>query len=577
MTATIIRREVVSDAAAFDLPSNLSPLLQRIYLSRGVSDSRQLERTLPFLADSQSIKDIDRAVQLLADAVMNRQRILIVGDFDADGATSSALGVLALRSMGALYVDFLVPNRFEYGYGLSPAIVEVAKEQHPDLLVTVDNGISSIEGVRAAKEAGIKVLVTDHHLAGEELPIADAIVNPNQPGCTFPWKNTAGVGVIFYVLCALRAELDRRGWFGDRPKPNMASFLDIVALGTVADVVGLDSNNRILVHQGLSRIRAGKARPGILALAEVAKRDPTKLVASDLGFALAPRLNAAGRLDDMSLGIELLITDDPNHACTIASELDSLNRERREIEESMKEEALRDLAKLQLGDKKALPWGVCLYQDDWHQGVIGILASRVKEKIHRPVIAFAPGDEGQIKGSARSIPGFHVRDALEAISTRHPGLILKFGGHAMAAGLTINEQDYQTFAEAFDREARRLLTPEQLESCLMTDGALKQQELSLETAELLREAGPWGQSFPEPLFDGVFELKEQRLVGSKHLKMMLVPEGGQEWIDAIWFNIDTRSWPNSAITRVRAVYRLDVNEFRGRRSVQLMVEYLEPL
>ncbi|CAM3583116.1 single-stranded-DNA-specific exonuclease RecJ [Parendozoicomonas haliclonae] len=580
MTVTIVRREV-TDAASAELPPNLTPLIQRIYLARGISHARELERTLPYLESNQSIKDIDKAAVLLADAIEQQQRILIVGDFDADGATSSALGVLALRAMGAAFVDFLVPNRFEYGYGLSPAIVDVAKHQRPDLLVTVDNGISSIDGVQAAKEAGMKVLVTDHHLAGEVLPDADAIVNPNQPGCPFPGKNTAGVGVIFYVLCAVRAELEKRGWFTDphhpRRKPNMASFLDIVALGTVADVVGLDSNNRILVHQGLNRIRAGAARPGILALAEVAKRDPSRLVASDLGFALAPRLNAAGRLDDMSLGIELLITEDPMHARYLASQLDSLNRERREIEGSMKEEALRDLAKLELDEAQELPWGVCLYQDDWHQGVIGILASRVKEKIHRPVIAFAPGDEGQIKGSARSIPGFHIRDALEAISTRYPGLVIKFGGHAMAAGLTINEQDYPQFSDAFDQEARRLLTSEQLESCLVTDGELTPFELSLDTAEQLREAGPWGQNFPEPLFDGIFELQDQRLVGGHHLKMVLVPEGGSDWIDAIWFNIDTRQWPDTSIKKVRVVYKLDINEFRGRRSVQLMVEHVEPV
>ena len=574
MAVTISRRDIPQDAVSIDLPGHLSPLLQRIYQARGITCSNDLERTLSFLESSAAMKGIDHAATLLAEAVTGQQRILIVGDFDADGATSSALGVLALRAMGAASVDFLVPNRFEYGYGLSPDIVEVAKERRPDLLVTVDNGISSIEGVKAARAAGMKVLVTDHHLAGDELPEADAIVNPNQPGCPFPSKNTAGVGVIFYVLCALRAELEKRQWFDNRPKPNMASFLDLVALGTVADVVGLDTNNRILVHQGIRRIRAAKARPGILALAEVARREPATLVASDLGFSLAPRLNAAGRLDDMSLGIELLITDDPLHARHLASQLDSLNRERREIEDSMKEEALRDLARLEL-DEQVLPWGVCLFQDDWHQGVIGILASRVKEKLHRPVIAFAPGDEGQVKGSARSIPGFHIRDALDAVSTKNPGLVDKFGGHAMAAGLTISKQSYQQFAEAFDQEARRLLTPEQLEACLMTDGTLSGNELNLSTAEQLREAGPWGQNFPEPLFDGVFTLKDQRLVGGKHLKMVLMPEDSKEWIDGICFNVDTRRWPNTSVLQIRVVYRLDVNEFRGRRSVQLMIEHFE--
>ena len=580
-SVSIVRRKV-DPASAADFPSNISPLLQRIYRARGVCSPQELQRNLTGLESGQNLKGIGEAANLLADAVTQGQRILIVGDFDADGATSSALGVLALRAMGAAFVDFLVPNRFEYGYGLSPAIVDVARQQRPDLLVTVDNGISSIEGVKAAKAAGMKVLVTDHHLAGDELPEADAIVNPNQPGCPFPGKSTAGVGVIFYVLCALRNELESRGWFQSHPKPNMASFLDLVALGTVADVVGLDANNRILVHQGIGRIRAGRARPGILALAEVARREPARLVASDMGFALAPRLNAAGRLDDMSLGIELLITDDPLQARHLASQLDGLNRERRDIEDSMKEEALRDLAKLDLevtaeAQEGAMPWGVCLFQDDWHQGVIGILASRVKEKLHRPVIAFAPGDEGQIKGSARSIPGFHVRDALDAVSTRYPGLILKFGGHAMAAGLTIREGDYSRFSEAFDQEARRLLTPEQLESSVYTDGSLSQEEICLTTAEVLREAGPWGQNFPEPVFDGVFFLKDQRLVGGKHLKLVVVPEGGEEWVDGICFNVDTRVWPDTSVQRVRLVYRLDINEFRGRRSVQLMVEHLEPV
>ncbi len=583
MTVSIVRRQISKECASVALSDNLPPVLQRIYRSRGVKDERELQRSLKNLERGQSLKGIDQAAHLLADAITNSQRILIVGDFDADGATSSALGTLALRAMGATSVEYLVPNRFEYGYGLSPDIVEVAKQYRPNLLVTVDNGISSIEGVRAAKASGMKVLITDHHLAGSELPEADAIVNPNQPGCKFPFKNTAGVGVIFYVLCALRSELERRGWFvPQRPKPNMAAYLDLVALGTVADVVGLDSNNRIFVHQGIGRIRTGRARPGILALAEVSRRNPARLAAPDLGFALAPRLNAAGRLDDMSLGIELLITDDPEQARYLASQLDGLNQERRDIEGSMKEEALRGLAKLKLDsdlDNKvdALPWGVCLFQQDWHQGVIGILASRVKEKMNRPVIAFAPGNEGEIKGSARSIPGFHIRDALEAISTRHPGLILKFGGHAMAAGLSLKESGYQAFSDAFEQEVRRLLTREQLESSLTTDGELSTVELNLNTAEILREAGPWGQSFPEPVFDGVFELQEQRLLGGKHLKMMVVPEQGGEWIDAISFNVDSHRWPNTAVRKVRLVYHLGVNEFRGRRSVQLMVEHLEPL
>ncbi|MDX1692342.1 MAG: single-stranded-DNA-specific exonuclease RecJ, partial [Ketobacteraceae bacterium] len=473
-----ITRRTLVDFEPFcdDLP----PALQRIYAARGITDSREVSLQLNQLIPASRLKGLDAALDLLQQALQEQWDILIVGDFDADGATSSALSVLALRALGAERVDYLVPNRFEYGYGLTPEIVEVARQSNPDLIVTVDNGISSISGVSAAKAAGIRVLVTDHHLPADELPDADAIVNPNQPGCEFPSKNLAGVGVIFYVMTALRTRLQQAGWFSEQglPEPNMADFLDIVALGTVADVVPLDHNNRILVEHGLRRIRAGRCRPGIKALIEVARRTPGRLVAADLGFAVGPRLNAAGRLDDMSHGIECLLTDDPRHARDIAIELDQLNHNRKSIEFSMQNEALAILNQLQF-ERDSLPWGLCLYRKDWHQGVIGILASRIKERFHRPVIAFAPGDEGEVKGSARSIPGLHIRDALDAVAAQHPGLIAKFGGHAMAAGLSLPTQHLETFKAAFDREVRRMLTEDDLTGSVLSDGELHPRELDL--------------------------------------------------------------------------------------------------
>ena len=576
MTLSIVQRTPDLSHASF--PADMPLLLQRIYAARGVLNDQDLARTLKGLYRYEDLKGIREAATILADAISSRSRILIVGDFDCDGATSSALAVRALRAMGAAWVDYLVPNRFEYGYGLTPEIVEVATAKQPDVLVTVDNGISSMAGVEAARALGIQVVVTDHHLAGKDLPAADAIVNPNQPECPFPGKNTAGVGIIFYVLCALRTTLEERGWFSQSgmAKPNMADLLDLVALGTVADVVSLDTNNRILVHQGLARIRAGRACAGILALVDVARRRRDTLSATDLGFALGPRLNAAGRLDDMSLGIELLLTDDILQARQMAAELDSLNEERKSIESGMRDDALRALARLELDEEQTLPWGLCLFQEDWHQGVIGILASRVKEKLHRPVIAFAASQDGEIKGSARSIPGFHIRDALDAIATRNPGLLLKFGGHAMAAGLSIRQKDYDRFAAAFDEEARRIITEDQLKALMLTDGELAMHDFTMATAELLREAGPWGQSFPEPVFDGCFELIEQRLVGEKHLKMVLMCPGADHWIDGIAFNVDTGTWPDLSVRKVRAVYKLDINEFRGNRTLQLLVDHLEP-
>lgn len=554
---------------------DLPPLLTRLYASRGVQSAAELDKGLARLIPYQQLKGVDAAVELLVDALEKGERILYVGDFDADGATASSVGVLALRMLGAAWVDYLVPNRFEYGYGLTPEIVAVALEKQPQLLVTVDNGISSIEGVAAAKAAGLRVLVTDHHLPGQELPAADAIVNPNQPGCDFPSKAMAGVGVIFYVMLALRARLRERGWFAARgmAEPNLAELLDLVSLGSVADVVPLDANNRILVHQGLARIRAGRARPGLRALLEVAGRDCRRITSTDLGFILGPRLNAAGRLDDMSLGIELLLCEDESVARDMAAQLDGLNQDRKAIEQGMQREALAQLKELPMEE---MPFGLCLFDPEWHQGVIGILASRLKERYHRPTIAFADAGEGTLKGSARSVTGFHIRDALDAVAARHPGLISKFGGHAMAAGLSLPQENFGAFAAAFDAEVRRQLDEEDLTGRLLSDGQLGAEEFHLELARAIRQAGPWGQHFPEPLFHGVFQIVQQRIVGERHLKLVLKTECGSLQLDAIAFNIDREIWPNPTVRWAEVAYKLDVNEFRGNESVQLMVAHIAP-
>ncbi|MCP4597682.1 single-stranded-DNA-specific exonuclease RecJ [Neptuniibacter sp.] len=554
------------------------PILARIYASRGVHDLNAIGRNLNELLPDNGLSGIDQAVDRLVVALEQRQKILIVGDFDCDGATSTALGVLALRMMGAAEVSYLVPNRFEFGYGLSPEIVVEALKQTPDLLITVDNGISSIDGVTAANLANLDVIVTDHHLAGSELPEACAIVNPNQPECGFAAKSTCGVGVIFYVMIALRRALQAKGWFESNglPQPNLASLLDLVALGTVADVVPLEQNNRILVYQGLQRIKAGYCRPGLKALIEYSGRQQHKITSADLGFAIAPRLNAAGRLEDMSIGIECLLTESDQRAKELAATLNDLNQERKGIEQEMQQQALDLLNKLQL-DSEQIPYGLSLYEPEWHQGVIGILASRIKDRVHRPVIAFAQGDAGELKGSARSISGFHVRDGLDAIAAQYPELLRKFGGHAMAAGLTIRETDLPLFQRAFDEEVSRQLSEADLQQELLTDGSLTAADMTLEVAELLRESGPWGHQFPEPLFEGEFSLLQQRVVGQRHLKMVLMePETGMA-IDAIQFNADMDSWPDESITRVQVVYRLDVNEFRGQKSVQMLVDHLQPI
>ena len=548
-------------------------LLTRLYAARGVQSQAELDKRLARLIPYQQLKGIEAAVDLLVQALDQRQRILIVGDFDADGATASTVGMLGLRLLGAAHVDYLVPNRFEYGYGLTPEIVEVALTREPQLLITVDNGISSVEGVAAAKKAGLKVLVTDHHLPGTELPAADAIVNPNQPGCAFPSKALAGVGVIFYVLIALRARLNSLGRYEHSQAPNIAELLDLVALGSVADVVPLDANNRILVHQGLERIRAGRARPGLKAILEVAKRDPARITSTDLGFILGPRLNAAGRLDDMSLGIECLLTDDANAARAMAAQLDEMNQDRKSIEQGMQREALAQLKELPVD---SMPFGLCLFDPDWHQGVIGILASRLKERYFRPTFAFADAGDGLLKGSGRSVPGFHIRDALSVVAAQHPDLIAKYGGHAMAAGLTLPVANFEQFSQAFDAEVRRQLREEDLTGRLLSDGSLTVEEFHLELARALRNAGPWGQHFPEPLFHGVFELVEQRIVGERHLKVVLKTECGSVKLDGIAFGIDRDVWPNPTIRWVELAYKLDLNEFRGNETVQLMIAHIEP-
>ena len=557
----------------------LDPLLQRIYQSRGVNSQSALDRQLSCLPPPSLLKDMTEATERLITALKKNQQIVIIGDFDADGATSAALMMLALRAMGFHKLEFLVPNRFDYGYGLTPEIVDLATQYQPQLIVTVDNGISSIEGVAHAASLGIDVIVTDHHLPGQTLPNAWAIINPNQPNCPFPAKNLAGVGVAFYLLSGLRKALRIIDWFGDNSieEPNMATWLDLVALGTVADVVPLDQINRALVHQGLLRIRSGHCRPGIQALLRIAGKNPQRLVATDLGFAIGPRLNAAGRLDDISLGIQCLLTDDINEAMQTAESLDQLNKDRRSIEQGMQREAMAELDKLTL-DSEHLPAALCLFHPDWHQGVVGLVASRLKEKYHRPVVAFARADDGSLKGSSRSIPGLHIRDAMDAVATQNPGLISKFGGHAMAAGLTLEEEKLELFIQAFQRYVDQVLNPDDLNAKMVTDGSLESEQISMHTADLLRESGPWGQQFPEPCFEGVFTIKQQRIVGEKHLKLAL-NHGSAPHInlDAIYFNMDTQQWPNSLVTQANCVYRLDINEFRGQQKLQLLVQHMVPV
>ncbi|MGH8579099.1 MAG: single-stranded-DNA-specific exonuclease RecJ [Gammaproteobacteria bacterium] len=571
MWKTIVRRPPVPDDG---LPHDLHPVLRRVLASRGLQAAADLDLSLERLLGYDSLSGIATAVDLLVCALKAQQRIVIVADFDADGATACAVAVRGLRLLGVTHVGYIVPDRFRHGYGLSPEVVNAAKAREPDLLITVDNGISSVEGVKQAKRYGMRVLITDHHLAGAELPPADAIVNPNLPGEGFPSKHLAGVGVMFYLLAALRARLRESGSL-QGAQPNLAGLLDLVAVGTVSDVVLLDNNNRVLVAQGVSRIRAGRCCAGIKAICRVAGADPGRLTARDLAYVLGPRLNAAGRLEDMSLGIECLLTDDYELASALAARLQSLNDERRAIENRMHAQATESLRRLQLG-LSTLPYGLCLYDPDWHQGVVGILASRVKDRLHRPVIAFAPDGEDGLKGSGRSVPQVHIRDVLARMDTRDKGLIKRFGGHAMAAGLSLARAHFERFCAAFDEAVKEHLQPADLHGVVESDGELREAEISLALAEALRGAAPWGQGFPPPLFDGRFELLERRVVGEKHLKMTLRVGSKGRVVDAIAFHTLDEDWPKT-VRVVELGYQLDVNEYAGERRLQLLVQQVRPL
>ena len=559
MTKRIVRREGQQSL------SFTSPLLARILSSRGVLSSNDLDHSLGGLLAPDSFLGIKKAATILAEALESDSSILIVGDFDADGATSCTLMVTGLRAMGARQVNYLVPDRFKFGYGLTPEIVDVAVQFKPDVIVTVDNGIASVEGVAHANALGIPVVVTDHHLPGNDLPAAAAIVNPNQVGCKFPSKALAGVGVAFYLLSVLRAELRNRNWFAHHPEINLAEWLDLVALGTVADVVPMDQNNRRLVEEGIRRIRGGYCRPGLKALLVVAGVNPKHLTTRDLAFSIAPRLNAAGRLQDMSIGIECLLADEVR-AVALAENLDALNNERKEIETDMRDMALAHLKQLSLDEETAA--GLCFYRPDWHQGVVGIVASRIKEKSHRPVIAFAKAGDGELKGSGRSVAGFHLRDALNSIAIRHPGLLLKFGGHAMAAGLSLFEADYERFREAFDKEVRSSLGEAKIEQVVMSDGEIA-EPVTVRLAKEIERAAPWGQGFSEPEFDGKFEILDQRIVGGRHLKLLLQPEMGDP-VEAICFNHGGLAENR----HIRCAYRLEVNRFKGMEKPQLIVSVI---
>jgi single-stranded-DNA-specific exonuclease len=561
-----VERRVVGNEV---IDAHLHPVLRRAYAARGVRDSSELALTLDRLVPVGTLDSIEAAVKLILEH--RGRRILVIGDFDADGATSTALIVRCLRGWGFAAVDFLVPNRFEFGYGLTPEIVGLATDRAPSLIITVDNGISSVAGVAAARERGIQVLITDHHLPGASLPAADVIVNPNVPGSRFASRALAGVGVAFYVMAALRRELEARG---EAVSPAITDFLDLVALGTVADLVPLDINNRVLVAQGIRRIRAGRAVPGIRALLAIAGRAPSSLIAADLGFSIGPRLNAAGRLDDMSIGIRCLLSDSETEALALATRLDQLNVERREIEAKMQDAALAAVGRLR-DPAGPVRHGVCLFDPDWHQGVVGLVAGRIKERVRRPVIAFARAGDGQLRGSARSVPGIHIRDVLDGIAARHPELISRFGGHAMAAGLSLEERQLDAFAAAFDAEVASLHDPAIPSNRVETDGELASDEIALETAQALRDGGPWGQAFPEPCFDGLFAIKSARLVGDKHLKMWVTTADRSRAFDAIAFNFrgvdDHAPLPDGD---VRLVYRLDINEYKGERRLQLLVDHV---
>ncbi len=569
MTEISLERREAAGAIP-DALRGLHPLLQRLYVSRGIRSLDEVAYSLSGLADVDRLKGLDAAVARLFEALAARQSILVVGDYDADGATSTALAVRCLRRMGAAAVDYLIPNRFDFGYGLTPALVDVVADHPPALIVTVDNGIASHRGIERARTLGIDVIVTDHHLPSSQLPPATAIVNPNQPGDAFPSKALAGVGVVFYLMAALRRRLQAERWFERRGLEPvvMGDFLDLVALGTVADVVPLDANNRILVEQGLRRIRAGKAVPGLLALLNVAGKNHRKTVATDLGFVVGPRLNAAGRLDDMSIGIECLLTDDATAAMTLASELDEFNRQRKAVEAEMRAEAEALCQRIEIDGE--LEKGLCLHSDNWHQGVVGLVASRFKEKLHRPVIAFAPEESGGVwKGSGRSVPGLHLRDALARINSRHPGLIEKFGGHAMAAGLSVRHENLEAFSRRFAETVREMAPENCFRPVVISDGELNAHELNIHTAHLLRNCGPWGQQFPEPVFDGTFQVIAARKLNGGFARFRLGREGVAP-VDAILFEVLEELPPVGG--EIHIAYQLSVNDYQGTEGLQLIIK-----
>lgn len=573
-------KKTISRYTTPDIPvlqsSDLHPILKRIYANRGIHHLDQLNMNLKDLLPFHDLLNIKKAVSYLYETLQKQENILIVGDYDVDGATSTALMILGLRALGAKNVDYLVPNRFLYGYGLGPEIVTLAATKNPNLIITVDNGISSITGVNTATDLGIKVIITDHHLAGETLPEATAIINPNQPNDNFASKNLAGVGVAFYVLLALRAKLRKENWFDiqDIPEPNLATYLDLVALGTIADLVPMDKNNRILVHQGLKRIQSGKCRLGIKLIAQTCNKKLSNLVTSDLSYIISPRLNAAGRLDDMSLGIACLVSENTEEVKKMVLQLNDFNQERKDLESSMRKDAFQLLKKIDLDNKKKSS-GLCLSNDTWHQGVVGILASRIKDRLHRPVIVFAKHNEDELKGSARSIEELHIRDVLDTIAVQTPGLITKFGGHALAAGLTLQRKSYDLFSRLFNEEVTRRLEGKTLHTQIMSDGELSPSDFCLDITELLRQAAPWGKDFPDPIFDGKFRLLEQQIFAQKHLKLTLKLD--DQLLNAVAFNIDTELWPDERCEFVRMAYRLDLDEYQGRRKVRLLVEYMEPI
>ena len=561
-----------------ELSNDIPLLLQRIYALRGITSMQELDYSTRNLCNYDNLDGTNTAVDLLYCAMKNNQQIVIVGDFDTDGATSTALTVTALKKMGCQFVDYIIPNRFDDGYGLSINVVKKAILQKADLIITVDNGVSAVEAVEYAKQANLTVIITDHHLCPEQLPAADAIINPNLPNCTFPSKNLAGVGVAFYFMLALRAKLRKENWFANHnlAEYNIASLLDLVALGTIADVVKLDLNNRILVHQGIRRIRAGYCCEGIKALLNISRRDPLTLTSIDIAYYIAPRLNAAGRMDSMSLSVELLLCEDYDSAIKLATDLDTLNNDRKLIEQTMYQEALTHIEQIQL-KKKSFPNSLVVYHPKWHQGIIGIVSARLKDKHYRPAICFASTEDGLLKGSGRSIEGIHLRNILYELNQRYPDILISFGGHAMAAGLSIQEKDLAQFSDLFEALVTEQLDLDVLEKTIETDGEIDNDDFNYSIAKLLKESGPWGEGFIEPTFDGEFVIHQQRLIGEKHLKLVLEPKNGGPIIEGIYFNTNLTQWPDHTIKNAKIVYHLDVNEFRGNQNLKLMIRHIWPI